>query len=156
MSLLEGIVVDLLVLLAPYIRFDWPLIVVDAPKLKSAYAKAGQTTVIPVTNDVAEVSGFTSEKWRIEISWIMVKRNCSKNQVASPMQAIHFRGNIPRKVPSIPGSAAEFVVWFVADVCDHWIALLDKAGQQLVEIVSHLIYNVPFSIPLTYSLLSSA
>ncbi|KAH8145814.1 uncharacterized protein LAJ45_10137 [Morchella importuna] len=122
------------VLLAPYIRFDWPLIVVDAPKLKYAYAKAGQTTVIPFTNDVAEVSGFTSEKWRIEISWIMVKRNCSKKQVASPMQAIHFRGNIPRKVPSIPGSAAEFVVWFVADVCDHWIALLDKAGQQLVEI----------------------
>lgn len=67
----------------------------------------------------------------------MAKRNLNNKEVASPMQAIHFRGNLDLKVPSIPDSAAEFVLWFLEDVCGHWTQLLDKAGQQLVKIVSY-------------------
>jgi hypothetical protein len=117
---------------------DWPRIYVKAPPLSI------RDTAAP-GNTSPDVKGFTSNERMIEISWIMAKRSRNEKELASTMQTIYYRGNLTWKAPSIPGSAAEFVVWFLVDVCDHWTALLDKAAQQLVKIVSYETHNTPFS-----------
>lgn len=83
---------------------------------------------------------FQSKREKAEISWIMREvgsEGTADEPRSTAFRSVHYRGTFNLRYLSIPPHGAEFFLWFLGDIQERWVELIENAKVHLDKLVNY-------------------